>query len=907
MPFLERGSKLVDGKYVIEELLGHGAMGAVYLALNTENNDKVAVKLLLKDDESADSRKESERRFRDEGLALSRLSHPSLVKFIERGEDKEDGLYIVLEYVAGEDLRTRIENGEKMTWQEAFEKVGEPVLSALSTMHRAGIIHRDVKPGNIIARSDGPVVLADLGLAAFDEREAKTQTGMVVGTPGYLPPERLLEANVAPSPKGDVYAAALVLVELTTGRLPFAGTNPSEWMHNQLRKNVTPAMLMSLGLPPTVAATLSRALQIRPDDRPTDAGALLAELQEIPASDTVTIKPPKPVTVSKPKATSSPLRWISPVLLLLVIIFLVQKANRTGVRKQDEVELVIASIAETIDKRDVEECRKLYSSLNKKLGNLKRKGVTEGALLKKYLKPINGYNVFYNALKAHCLLFRSKWSKALEIFSDALSRHRQASNERDFGQKDIAIDLLLLEGYSKAIIHQSRGKLIANSQYEEVFADGVLWAARSSNADFHSYLVQLYLLRAKNLVEAALRKRMTSESDTTTLIAAFEDMQPALKVLVCHPNLTTVEAQRLANWLAWTEEPTLGSFNVVPKGRSANDYASMSNTLVQNETQRHNQGNSRITEFNRKMRSKHVLPTGRYPKNTLLSFMSHVRRWHWASMAELFSPKANYISESRAAMSCCDLLHKLYSGNPLDMNKEKLGWGPGLNRKELWLHINRQLSNLAKRAWRKDYIEFFAIEHAMLLNVHRYLAILDRTGLKKNELKIDNWSEAKLIPSYQLYATGLDMNKGKSKEALIKVKLAAVSLEGLLRKIDDLPNKPQEVFNVINIGFDYIFQMVADKKMLPHFDETMDRLLSLIEQKKKKRKIAKLLHKLDLLTVLYRLDSIQCKSRSEEGKLKIELRQRLKAIRSEPIFDKRYSGVRRRVDLVLGGYPSITP
>ena len=905
MPFLERGNKLVDGKYVIEELLGHGAMGAVYLAQNSENNDKVAIKLLLHDDESADSRKESERRFRDEGLALSRLSHPSLVKFIERGEDKEAGPYIVLEYVAGEDLRTCIENGEKMTWQEAIEKVGKPVLSALSTMHRAGIIHRDVKPGNIIAKSDGSVVLADLGLAAFDEREAKTKTGMVVGTPGYLPPERLLQANLASSPKGDVYAAALVLVELTTGRLPFAGTNPSEWMHNQLRKNVTPAMLMSLGLPSTIAAILARALQIRPDDRPADAGVLLAELQQIPSGGTITLKQTKPVTVAKPKAMSSPLRWLSPILLLLVIVFLVQQANRTGGGKQDEAELIVASIGETIDKKDVEECRELYTSLSKKLATLKRKGVTEGALLRKYLKPIDGYNVFYSALKAHCLLISNKSKEAGEIFLQALNKHRAAAKGKVPVRQDLAIDLLLLEGYGKAFVHFSRGKLIPNSQYEKVFSAGVLWAARSSSDHFHTYLIQLYLLRAKNLVEAALRRRMTSNDDTT-LLAAYEDMKPALKVLVCHPNLSESEAQRLANWLAWTEEPSLSSVNVAAKSRSAKEYISKSEALVAIENKIHNEGNSRITEFNRKMRSKHMLPTGRYPKTTLLKFMSPLRRWHWTTMTELFSPKKNYLSESRVAMSCCILMSKLYSGSPLDMNKDKLGWGPGYSRQELWLHINRQLSNLAKRAWRKDNIEFFAIEHAMLLNVRKYLEVLERTGLKRNELKVGNWAQAKKIPSYQLFAAGLGNDTGKTKEAIQRIKLAAMTLEGLLRNIDEHSHRPKATFSVINLGYDLLFEMAADMKLLPHFDETMDSLLSLIEQKGKKSKIRKHLHRINMVAVLYRLDSIQCNSQSKEEKLKVELKQRLKSIRSKPIFTQKSSAFRRRVDLVLDGYPSIT-
>ena len=901
MPLLERGRKLIDGRFVIEELLGHGAMGAVYLAREVGTNNRVAIKVLLDNEESAAAKKELAQRFRDEGLAASRLSHPALVKFIERGDDKDVGPYIILQYVAGENLRAFIKRGEKMTWTTAFEQVGRPILSALALMHRAGIVHRDVKPGNIIARADGSVVLADLGLAAFDEREAKTKTGLVVGTPGYMPPERLLEVNEVGSPRGDVYALALVLIELTTGRLPFEGINPAERMHNQLRKKVTPAVLMTMGLPPQVAATLSRALQIRPDDRPADATALLKELDDLPQGKETSLKVPKAIIeVGEPKSTvSSPLKWISPILFFLVIAFLATRVNRLESSRKNSAESLVATIGETIEKGRVEDVRLLFSTLKSKLELLKRNGITQGALLNKYLRPIEGETIFHSALRAHCLMEQSKWSEASEVFGTMLQKHRQSLREKKPKKGFLEIDLLLLEGYATALMHQSRGRLNSCEQYEKVFSEGIALAVNGSREDFWNYLLQLQFLRSKNLIEAALRVQMTGEGDASSLLAAQEDMRPALEVMVRHPNITKAVATRLTNWLSWCEEPSAVRKTSSSKSCSEEEYASLCEGLVKAEKRSYERGCQKETAFNREMRDKNMLPTAKYPKATVLEFMSCSRRWHWINVAGMLSPIEDYMRDCRLCLSCCSLLVKIQSNSPLEMNMEKIGWGPGITPSELWAYLSGQLEMLSKRAWKSDEIQVIAIELALLSVARKYLDLLDKRGAKGNELIVENWSRQKDIPSYHLLAAGVEIAKNNNEKAIECAQEAAHSLERLVKKIDEEPHQQREIIDVINFGYEILFEILANNKVLPQFNETLDDILALVEKRKG-------LRRLEILAVMYRLDSIQCDKSSNDNELAIKLRRRLKRIRSQPDFEKRFLCYRRQVDFVLDGRPSIS-
>ncbi|HHH45674.1 MAG TPA: serine/threonine protein kinase, partial [Thiotrichales bacterium] len=203
------------GKYEVCALLGQGAMGQVYLCHDPVIDRQVAVKILhphILADRHAD---EMRNRFRREARAAARCQHPNIVTVYDVG-DHEGRDYIVMEYVQGEELRFFLERGERLGDAERLYIVRE-VLEALGFAHARGVVHRDVKPANIILTDEGGVKVADFGVARID-RSDLTQAGSLMGTPTYMAPEGLRGEPVGPS--GDLYSVGMVLFELVTGRRP---------------------------------------------------------------------------------------------------------------------------------------------------------------------------------------------------------------------------------------------------------------------------------------------------------------------------------------------------------------------------------------------------------------------------------------------------------------------------------------------------------------------------------------------------------------------------------------------------------------------------------------------------------------------------------------------------------------
>lgn len=249
---------IIAGRYQLDVLIGRGGMGQVYEGRDLRLERKVAIKILRADLDDPGLR----RRFREEARAAGSLSHPNVVCMYDTGE--HDGRpFIVMELVPGrtlaDDLRAGPLEGERV------RRLGLDVLAALGAAHERGIVHRDVKPGNILLASDGSAKVADFGIAKLAEGLDTTVTGHVVGTPAYLAPERL--AGRPATPQSDLYSLGVVLYEACTGERPFQGDAPVALAHAVMSGRAPPLRERCPGIDPALARTIEGALEREPERR----------------------------------------------------------------------------------------------------------------------------------------------------------------------------------------------------------------------------------------------------------------------------------------------------------------------------------------------------------------------------------------------------------------------------------------------------------------------------------------------------------------------------------------------------------------------------------------------------------------------------------------------------------------
>ena len=268
--------RVLDGRYHVESRLARGGMATVYLALDRRLDRTIAIKVMhpqLAEDEEFVSR------FIREAKSAARLSHPNVVAVYDQGAD--DGtVFLAMEHVAGRTLRDLMREKGRLSARQSLE-VMESVLAALGAAHYAGIVHRDVKPENVLLADDGRIKVADFGLArAVSGATSHTSaTGVLMGTVAYLSPEQV-ERGVA-DPRSDVYAAGILLFEMLTGAKPYDGETAIQVAYRHVHDDVPAPSSMVPGLPAALDALVARATSRDPDGRPDDARRFLAELAHV--------------------------------------------------------------------------------------------------------------------------------------------------------------------------------------------------------------------------------------------------------------------------------------------------------------------------------------------------------------------------------------------------------------------------------------------------------------------------------------------------------------------------------------------------------------------------------------------------------------------------------------------------
>lgn len=326
------GARLVDGRYRLGDLLGGGAVADVYRAVDERLERPVAVKLFRGDAAAQLQRHDAEMR------TLAALDHRSLVTVFDAGTDAEtDQPYLVMQLIEGPTLAEQLRQGSIDPTRVAT--YGAELADALGYVHERGLVHRDVKPANVLISADGRVHLTDFGIARLVDAAHETRTGDVLGTPAYFAPEQVAAEPVGPP--ADIYALGLVLIESLTGKRPFEGTAVEVAMARLARAPEVPATLSAdwrslltamTTRDPAVrpaATAVAEALRLLAEDEPLGATvALTAPVAADPMTATRVMSPltqsasagaylPPPAPVA---ATESPVRRRGPTAIVVVLV-----------------------------------------------------------------------------------------------------------------------------------------------------------------------------------------------------------------------------------------------------------------------------------------------------------------------------------------------------------------------------------------------------------------------------------------------------------------------------------------------------------------------------------------------------------------------------------------------------------
>ncbi|MFM8897277.1 MAG: protein kinase domain-containing protein, partial [Actinomycetota bacterium] len=284
--------RILGDRYELGAMIGTGGMSDVFIADDLRLHREVAVKVLRSDlarDPSFVTR------FNKEALSVAALNHPGIVSVYDSGkEETPSGVmpYIVMEYVEGKTLREIIHKGERFPLQRAVEIV-DGILTALQYSHKNGIVHRDIKPGNIMITDSGDIKVMDFGIARAlaDSGATLTSTWNIVGTAQYLSPEQATGGQA--DARSDLYSVGCLFYELVSGKPPFSGETPVAIAYQHVSTPLTPVTEIEPSLDPTLNAFFSVALAKDPADRYQSANAMLKDLKKLSKGEGITTQIPR--------------------------------------------------------------------------------------------------------------------------------------------------------------------------------------------------------------------------------------------------------------------------------------------------------------------------------------------------------------------------------------------------------------------------------------------------------------------------------------------------------------------------------------------------------------------------------------------------------------------------------------
>src|SRR5580658_2147050 len=262
---------LLGGRYEILQLLGEGGMGAVYKASDRELDRFVALKVIRPELASNPS---ILARFKQELLLAHQVTHRNVIRIYDLGE-AEGVKFITMEFIEGKDLRTLIREKQKFTPEEAVEVI-QQVCQALDAAHTVGVIHRDLKPQNIMQDPTGRILVMDFGLARTVEGDGMTQTGALVGTMEYMSPEQALGKDL--DQRSDIFALGLILFELLTGKKPFVAESALASLIKRTQERAIPVSDVDAQIPGALSGIVSKCLERDVNERYQNCSTILADL-----------------------------------------------------------------------------------------------------------------------------------------------------------------------------------------------------------------------------------------------------------------------------------------------------------------------------------------------------------------------------------------------------------------------------------------------------------------------------------------------------------------------------------------------------------------------------------------------------------------------------------------------------
>jgi serine/threonine-protein kinase len=283
--------RLLGGRYELDGVVGRGGMAEVYRARDIRLDRVVAIKT-LREDLARDQTFQA--RFRREAQSAASLNHPSIVAVYDTGEDMITGLpvpYIVMEYVDGRTVRDLLHDDHRLLPERALEII-DGVLRALDYSHRSGIVHRDIKPGNVMVTRAGDVKVMDFGIARAmsDDQATMTQTAQVIGTAQYLSPEQARGERV--DARSDLYSTGCLMYELLTGRPPFTGDSPVAIAYQHVRENPIPPSRIDPEIPQWADAIVLKAMEKAPANRYQSAAEMRTDIQRAVSGMPIAAAPP---------------------------------------------------------------------------------------------------------------------------------------------------------------------------------------------------------------------------------------------------------------------------------------------------------------------------------------------------------------------------------------------------------------------------------------------------------------------------------------------------------------------------------------------------------------------------------------------------------------------------------------